>query len=101
MNSTNRGLAEQLGDLLRCRPADDAPEHVKTAWLEQKRELLAAIETGIVPSMSDTDKTREIQDKAVDKLMAVVDEGYEEGYAAGYEEGYEAGRDDVLAEAKA
>jgi hypothetical protein len=44
MNSTNRGLAQQLGDLLRCRPADDAPEHVKTAWLERKRELLAAVE---------------------------------------------------------
>lgn len=44
MNSTNRGLTQQLGDLLRCRPADDAPEHVKTAWLERKRELLAAVE---------------------------------------------------------
>jgi hypothetical protein len=44
MNSTNRGLTQQLGDLLRCRPANDAPEHVKTAWLERKHELLAAVE---------------------------------------------------------
>jgi hypothetical protein len=43
--TTTRSLSQEIGDLLRCRPAHDGPEHVKTAWLERKRELLAAVET--------------------------------------------------------
>jgi hypothetical protein len=44
--TTTRSLSQEIGDLMRCRPANDAPEHVKTAWLERKRELLAAVEAG-------------------------------------------------------
>jgi hypothetical protein len=42
--TTTRSLSQEIGDLMRCHPAEDAPEHVKTAWLERKRQLLAAVE---------------------------------------------------------
>jgi hypothetical protein len=42
--TTTRSLAQEIGDLLRCHPAHDGPEDVKTAWGDRKRELLAAVE---------------------------------------------------------
>jgi hypothetical protein len=42
--TTTRSLSQEIGDLLRCRPANDAPEHVKTAWGDRKAQLLAAVE---------------------------------------------------------
>jgi hypothetical protein len=43
--TTTRSLSQEIGDLMRCHPAHDAPEHVKTVWLARKRELLAAVKT--------------------------------------------------------
>ncbi len=41
---TTRSYAQEIGELLRLRPAFDAPEHVKAAWMQRKVELLAAVE---------------------------------------------------------
>jgi len=36
--------ATEITELLRLRPAVDAPEHVKAPWMQRKVELLAAVE---------------------------------------------------------
>ncbi len=42
--NTRRSLTAQIGDLMRCKPAHAAPEHVKTTWIADNLALLAAIE---------------------------------------------------------
>jgi len=39
---TTRSFAREITELLRLRPAHDSPEHVKSAWLARKAELVAA-----------------------------------------------------------
>lgn len=41
---TTRSYAREITALLLLRPAHDAPEHVKAAWLQRKVELLAAVQ---------------------------------------------------------
>jgi len=43
-DTTTRSYAREITELLRLRPAHDAPEHVKAAWMQRKVELLAAVE---------------------------------------------------------
>jgi flagellar biosynthesis/type III secretory pathway protein FliH len=79
---------------------------LRVPWHPKLRSPIAEpVITGILPSMTDTDKTREIQDKATDKLTSLAVEfaveQFDEGYDEGYAEGYEAGRAAALAEAKA
>ncbi len=41
---TTRNYAAEITELMRLRPAHDAPEHVKAAWMQRKVELLAAVQ---------------------------------------------------------
>ena len=43
MNAALSASPAAIGRLLRERPAHDAPEAVKAAWLQRKHALLAAI----------------------------------------------------------
>jgi hypothetical protein len=41
---TTEPTATEITELLRLRPAFDAPEHVKAPWMQRKVELLDAVE---------------------------------------------------------